>query len=144
MSRFSSRQPRKQVPFDFVLEELEPLSPITKPFFGCTAVYVGEKIVLILRDKIKEPDANGVWLATTYEHHESLLREFPSMRSISVLGPGTTGWQLLHVNDAHFEESVMRACQLILTSDPRIGKVPTQKSIRPAKVSKTSRKRKTS
>jgi len=29
---------------------------------------------------------NGVWLATTEEHHESLRREFRNMRSIQVLG----------------------------------------------------------
>lgn len=123
-----------------VLEHLEPLSPVTKPFFGCTAVYVADKIVLILRNKIDEPGSNGVWLATTYEHHESLQRDFPSMRSIGVLGPGTTGWQLLHVGDADFEESVTRACDLILSGDPRIGKVPKRKSIKPAKKLKNSRK----
>lgn len=140
MNRYNSRQARKQIPFDFVLEQLEPLSPITKPFFGCTAVYVGEKIVLILRNKSDEPEANGVWLATTYEHHESLQRDFPSMRSIGVLGEGTTGWQVLHVSDPNFEESVTKACELILSGDPRIGKVPKRKSIKPAKKSKRSQK----
>lgn len=142
MNRFNRRQPRKQIPFDFVLEHLEPLSPITKPFFGCTAVYVGDKIVLILRNKSDEPESNGVWLATTYENHQSLQRDFPSMRSIGVLGPGTTGWQLLPVSDADFEESVTRACDLILSGDPRIGKVPKRKSIKPAGESKSSQKKK--
>lgn len=133
---------KKPIPFDFVLEQLERLSPITKPFFGCTAVYVGEKIVLILRNKSVEPESNGVWLATTYEQHQSLRRDFPSMRSIGVLGDGITGWQLLHVNDADFEESVMRACELILRDDPRIGKIPKRKTIKPSDVSKSSRKKK--
>lgn len=140
LTRNDSRQVKQQIPFDFVLEELEPLSPITKPFFGCTGVYVGEKIVLILRNKSKEPESNGVWLATTYEHHESLKRDFPSMRSIGVLGEGTTGWQVLHVKDADFEASVMKACELILSGDPRIGKVPKRKPMKPTKKSKTSRK----
>ena len=142
MNRFSNRQAKKQIPFDFVLEHLEPLSPVAKPFFGCTAVYIGEKIVLILRDKSHEPESNGVWLATTCEHHQSLQRDFPSMRSIGVLGPGTTGWQFLHVNDANFEESVVRACELILSGDPRIGKVPKRNSINPAEESKGSHEKK--
>lgn len=140
MNRYSTSKSKKQIPFDFVLEQLEPLSPITKPMFGCTAVYVGEKIVLILRDKNDERDANGVWLATTHEHHESLRRDFPSMRSIGVLGEGTTGWQILHVSEPDFEEAVMRACELILHDDPRIGKVPKRRSIKPTEKSKTSRK----
>ena len=83
---------RKAVPHEFVLDALAELSPRTNPMFGCLAIYVGEKIVLVLRDK-REPSAdNGVWLATTPEHHESLRREFPHMRSIAVFGKEVTGW----------------------------------------------------
>jgi hypothetical protein len=59
--------------------------------FGCLAIYVKDKIVLILRDKPKGTADNGVWLATTQEHHQSLRREFPKMRSIQVLGKRVTG-----------------------------------------------------
>lgn len=116
----------KRIPFEFVLEALESADPYTKPMFGCTAVYVGEKIVLILRERESSPGDNGVWLATTPEHHESLAREFPSMRSIAVFGPGPTGWQVLPVDSADFEEAALRACELILEGDPRIGKVPSR------------------
>jgi hypothetical protein len=115
---------RKPVPHEFVLEALSPLSPRTNPMFGCLAVYVGEKIVLILRDRPKRTADNGVWLATTEEHHESLRREFPSMRSIRLLGKKVTGWQVLPAGAADFEEAALRACELILGKDPRIGKVP--------------------
>ena len=92
--------------------------------FGCLAVYVKDKIVLVLRDKRGNPADNGVWLATTKEHHESLRREFPNMRSIQVLGKAVTGWQVLPVDAPDFEEAALRACELILAGDPRIGKVP--------------------
>jgi len=92
--------------------------------FGCLAVYVGEKIVLILRDKAAHADDNGVWLATTKEHHQSLLREFPNMRSIRLLGKKVTGWQVLPSDADDFEEAALRACELVLAGDPRIGKVP--------------------
>ena len=121
----------KAIPFPFVLEMLEPLSPLTRPMFGCTAVYVGEKIVLILRSRDDGREDNGVWLATTLEHHASLAAEFPSMRSIGVLGAGTTGWQVLPFDEPDFEESAVRACELILSGDPRIGKVPKQRRMRP-------------
>jgi uncharacterized protein YdeI (YjbR/CyaY-like superfamily) len=117
-------KPRKSVPYKFVLEALSPLSPATRPMFGCLAVYVGEKIMLVLRDKGGEDPDNGVWLATTHEHHESLRRAFPNMRSIGVLGKPVTGWQVLPANAPDFEEAALRACDLIAAGDPRIGKVP--------------------
>ena len=92
--------------------------------FGCLAVYVDDKIVLILREKVKESADNGVWLATTREHHASLLLEFPNMRSIRVLGKGVTGWQVLPADAPDFEEAAMHACELILARDVRIGNVP--------------------
>jgi hypothetical protein len=115
---------RKAVPHEFVLDALAPLSPTTRPMFGCLALYVERKIVVILRDKRQAASDNGVWLATTREHHESLRREFPNMRSIAVLGKGTTGWQILPADAPDFEEAALRACELILAGDPRIGKVP--------------------
>jgi hypothetical protein len=51
-----------------------------------------------------------VWLATTEEHHQSLRREFPNMRSIQVLGKKVTGWQVLPADAKDFEEAALRAC----------------------------------
>ena len=121
----------KPLPHEFVLEEIASLSPVTRPMFGCLAVYVEEKIVLILRDKRKSPADNGVWLATTRQHHESLRREFPRMRSIRVLGKEPTGWQVLPADDPQFEAAVLRACKLILARDSRIGKVPKTRPVKP-------------
>jgi hypothetical protein len=120
---FAPKQ-RKAVPHQFVLDAIAALSPTTRPMFGCLAVYVADKIVVILRDKRDETADNGVWLATTKDHHASLRREFPSMRSIQVLGKGETGWQVLPVDAPDFEEAALRACERILAADPRIGKVP--------------------
>jgi hypothetical protein len=118
---------RKTIPHEFVLDAMAALSPRTHPMFGCLAIYVEEKIVLILRDKVGETTDNGVWLATTQEHHESLRRDFPNMRSIQVLGKKVTGWQLLPADAPDFEESALRASELVLARDPRIGKVPKAK-----------------
>ena len=119
---------RKPLPHEFVLEAIAALSPVTRPMFGCLAVYVDydgqNKIVLILRDRPTNTADNGVWLASTKEHHHSLRREFPSMRSIKVLGKKVTGWQVLPADSEDFEEAALRACECILARDPRIGKVP--------------------
>jgi hypothetical protein len=115
---------RKAVPHEFVLDALAALSPQTRTMFGCLAVYVGDKIVLILRGRRDATADNGVWLATTVEHHQSLRREFPNMRSIQVFQKEVTAWQVLPVDAPDFEEAALRACELILAKDPRIGKVP--------------------
>lgn len=122
---------KKRVPFEFVVDALAAASPWTRPMFGCLAVYVparrageADKIAVILRDKPGGGPDNGVWLATAVEHHESLRREFPNMRSIKVLGKKVTGWQVLPADAPDFEESALRACQLIIAGDPRIGKIP--------------------
>jgi hypothetical protein len=92
--------------------------------FGCLAIYVDDKIMLILRDKPGPSPDNGVWLATTEDHHDSLRHEFPSMRSIEVLGKKVTGWQVLPADAEGFEQAAIHACELVLAGDPRIGKVP--------------------
>lgn len=112
--------------------------------FGCLAVYVEDRIVLILRDKINQTADNGVWLATTEEHHQSLRLEFPSLRSIDILGMKTlgkngsdkkvTGWQVLPADAPDFEEAALRACELVLAGDPRIGKVPGERRARKSKM----------
>ena len=143
---------RKTIPHEFVLDAIASLAPETRPMFGCLAVYVGDKIVLVLRDKRDPAADNGVWLATTEEHHRSLRREFPNMRSIQVFGKPVTGWQVLPADAPNFEEAALHACDLILANDPRIGKIPrsrraskltnnkrTKKSAKPAKPSRKNR-----
>jgi hypothetical protein len=114
---------RRCLPHEFVLDALAPLSPVIRPMFGCLAVYVEEKIVLILRDRPSAPADNGVWIATTVQHHETLRLEFPLMRSIRVLGKATTGWQVIPAGATDFEEAALHACELIRAGDPRIGKI---------------------
>jgi hypothetical protein len=126
---------RKTVPHAFVLDALTAIAPRTRSMFGCLAIYAGDKIVLLLRDRPDRTSDNGVWLATTAEHHASLQDEFPNMRSIQLLGKETTGWQVLPVDAPDFEESALHACELILKGDRRIGKVPK------AKRSSTSKKK---
>ena len=132
---------RKKVPYVFVLDALAEISPWTRPMFGCTAVYIEDKIVLVLRDKPGPSPDNGVWLATTIEHHESLRREFPNMRSIEVLGKKVTGWQVLPADASDFEEAAMHACELVLARDPRIGKVPKSRKTPSLKPDKGTKRR---
>jgi hypothetical protein len=135
--RLPAVKPGKMPPHAFVLEAIDAVSPETRSMFGSLAVYVGDEIVLILRDRQAKTADNGVWLATTEEHHQSLRREFPNMRSIQVFGKQVTGWQVLPVDAPDFEEMALRACELIVARDPRIGKVPaSRRAAKRAKVAK--------
>jgi len=118
---------RKGPPFPFVLEALDCAAPVTRPLFSCVAVYIGPRIVFALRDRSTHVSDNGVWIATTQEHHASLLRDFPHMRSIGVLGKPVTGWQILPADAPDFESAALHACELVLRHDPRIGKIPAAK-----------------
>ncbi len=121
---FPAVKQRKVVPHQFVLDTIAELSPETHPMFGCLAVYVDDKIVFILRDKHDKSANNGVWLAVSREHHAGLRREFPHMRSVWILGKKMTGWQVLPVDAPDFEKAALRACELVIARDPRIGRVP--------------------
>ena len=117
------KKPRT-IPFNFVLDELDSVSPIVKPMFGCYALYRQDKMLLILRNKEDLQHDNGVWIATVPEHLDSLQRDFPSMRPVRLLGANATAWQNLPHESDDFEESVLRVCDLIRKGDQRIGKIP--------------------
>jgi hypothetical protein len=122
---------KKNIPFDFVFDYLVPLEPIVKPMFGLWAIYVNEKIMLILRQREDVPETNGVWIATNQEHHKSLRTDLPSIRSISNYSGGIkeTEWQVIPAEAGDFEVSVRKVCELIKNGDNRIGRLP-----RPGKV----------
>ncbi len=132
---------KKNIPFDFVFDYLVPLEVRVKPMFGLLALYVDDKIVLILRQRTKSPEINGVWIATSEQYHGSLKNDFPSLRSISTDSGGITEteWQLLPVDSEDFESLVINVCELIKHNDPRIGRIPKSRTLN----TKKSRNKKT-
>jgi len=123
---------KKKVPFAFALEELDAMAPLIKPMFGGFVVYVGERMTLFLYDRDKlPPQFKGVSLATTPEHYRSLAQEFSSTRDAEPRNIGKHPWLHIPANAADFEEQVLKACELILKGDPRIGREPDPKKVRP-------------
>jgi hypothetical protein len=114
---------KTQVPFPFVLEELVSIRPTIKRMFGFTYVYLGEKLLFSLRDSVKQPGSNGMWLFTTAEHVESLGREFPQLPKRQLWRSGQNCWVILASRLAEFEEYAFKACELLLNGDQRIGRV---------------------
>ena len=124
---------KKKIPFDFVLDELAALQPRVRAMFGCYAIYIGEKIVLLLRNRDDDhPEINGIWIATSHEHHASLKKDFPSMKSIRIFAHknSESSWQMISVDEDDFESSAMKLCGMILRRDEKIGTIPKKKNQR--------------
>jgi hypothetical protein len=113
----------RQSPFRFVLEEILPIRPTLRQMFGFTYVYLGEKLLLSLRDSVKQPRFNGVWLYTQAEHIQSLRAQFPLLPRRCFWKSGKNGWVILPSEIEDFEEYAFRACELILRGDQRVGRV---------------------
>jgi len=113
----------KRDPFPFILDELEPIRPTIKRMFGFTYVYLDDKLICALRDSVKRPGSNGVWLFTTTEHVESLGREFPDLSRRYHWRSGKNAWIVLASRLEQFEEYAYKACELMLNGDRRIGRV---------------------
>jgi hypothetical protein len=110
-------------PFPFVLEELVSLRPTIKRMFGFTYVYLDHKLLFALRDSVKQPGTNGIWVYTTDEHLESLAREFPQLPRRQLWRSGKNGWVVLASRLEDFEEYAFKACELVLKGDRRVGRV---------------------
>lgn len=116
---------KKRDPFPFVLDELSPIRPTIKHWFGFTSLYLGEKLLCSLRDSPKQSGSNGMWLYTTAEHVDSLAREFPDLpkRQLWRSRSGNKAWVVLASRLEGFEEYAFKACELILRGDQRIGRL---------------------
>lgn len=114
---------KRRLPFDFVIEELTALRPTVKSAFGFTYVYLDDSLLFTLRDNVKQPATNGMWLFTSSEHVESLAKEFPDLSRRQVWRSGKNCWIVLASKLEHFEEYAYKACELILKGDRRIGRL---------------------
>src|SRR5215469_5231846 len=125
-----SAKPKKKPPHAFVVEALSPLNPEVRRMFSGFAVYVGDRIVCMLREHEKSPVDNGVWLVLsegTSPEDPGLRREFPSIRPIKLLGNKIRHWLLIPSDSANFEAEALHACDLLLRHDLRFGRVPVSR-----------------
>ena len=97
---------KRQARFQFVIDELLPIRPAIKQAFGLTYVYLDEKLIISLRDSVKQPQYNGVWLFTQAEHIESLRGEFPLLprRYFWRSKKSGSGWVILSSTLEDFED----------------------------------------
>jgi hypothetical protein len=62
---------------------LLPIETTVKSFFGMFAIYSGEKLLLILRERDNQPGLNRIWIATARGGQESLKKALPALRTVS-------------------------------------------------------------
>ena len=119
----------REIPFEFIFDYLLPIETTVKPYFGMFAIYSGERLLLMLRERDNQPEMNGIWIATAKGGHESLKKELPVLRRFSGLKETDSGngWQMIPVTADEFEETAIKICELIARRDPRIGKIPPLK-----------------
>jgi hypothetical protein len=122
---------RKTIPFEFILEALACPDLHTRPMFGCTAVYIGEKIMLVLRKKNGSDPDTGVWVCIPDPEVDAMKREFPMLRGVSFFENENSAWQVLHESEPDFEEICLAFCRMVRKNDQRIGRIPKQKKMKP-------------
>jgi hypothetical protein len=121
---------KRKPPHAFVLEALARLNPEVHRMFSGFAVYLGDRIVCMLRDHPQSPRDNGIWLVLADgvdPADPQLRREFPSLRPIELVGSKIGHWLLLPSDSPSFENEALHACDLLLHRDPRLGRVPASR-----------------
>jgi hypothetical protein len=118
---------KQKRPHEFVVEALAPLNPEVRRMFSGFAVYAGDLLVCMLREHTKSPGDNGMWVVLsdgTNPADPGLQREFPSIRSIDLLGNKIRHWLVIPSDSPGFEAEALHACDLLLRHDPRLGRIP--------------------
>jgi hypothetical protein len=106
-------------PLEWLIEPLEQADTyIRKKMFGCEAVYLNGRLMLVLA--VGGEPWNGLLVATSHEHHPALQQQWPNLKAHLVLGK----WLYVSQDDAAFESTATAIVKCILKSDERIGVEP--------------------
>src|SRR5580698_3705257 len=89
----------------------------TKSMFGCLAVYLFERQMLLLVEPTKSGRWNwhGVLICTDYEQHASLQAEFPALLPHEVLRK----WLFIGSTHEDFEPTMEAVAARVVSNDPR-------------------------
>jgi hypothetical protein len=118
---------KQKPPHPFVLEALAPLNPEVRRMFSGFAVYSGDLLICMLRERDKSPRDNGFWLVlseTANAADPGLRKEFPSLRPIELVCGAIGHWLVIPSDGSDFETEAMHACDLLLRHDTRLGRIP--------------------
>jgi hypothetical protein len=103
------RSPNADLPLPVHPRSTDTARSRSTALFSGFAVYVGDNIVLMLRDSLKHPEDNGIWLVfseTASLADPSIRRDFPSLRIIGLLGGKIGHWRLIPADSPNFESAI--------------------------------------
>ena len=110
------------IPYDFVLQYLFPFRPKVVKMLGGYGLYAEKRLLLFLRDKETQPEFNGVFVATQPAYFEALQQEIHTSKMEFDFDGSHNSWIFISEDLDDFETKVKKACELIKSSDVRIGK----------------------
>jgi hypothetical protein len=128
------------LPYDFIFEHLPEDRVSIKRMFGHHCLYFDGLMVMFMIAKDGNPD-NGICIATSKPHIESLAKDIKSLRYLESYGPDATDWRLIPADSDQFEIDTEKVCHLILARDPRIGREPKSNHKKISVSKKTKRKK---
>lgn len=111
-----------KVPYDFVLKYLYPVRPKIKKMMGSYALLYNQKILMLLRDSEKNPEYNGVFIATQPEYYDQLQNEIHTGNMDINIDGLEHSYIFISEDLEEFNDKVKKACEMIKAGDDRIGK----------------------
>jgi hypothetical protein len=118
----SRKRIRKQHPLLWVVESLtEEPSYLEKPMFGCLAIYLHGRLILVLASG--EEPWDGLLIPTEHQFHDAILKEFRDVVQHSVLKK----WLYLPEATEDFETVASDIVEAVRMNDLRFGVEPQER-----------------
>ena len=118
----TAKKIKKQYRLHWVVESIvEEPSYIERQMFGCLAIYLHGRMVLLMCEG--EEPWNGLLLPTEHEHHKSILKKFSNV----VQHPVLKKWLYLPEDIEYFESAASDIVNAIEVNDPRFGVEPKER-----------------
>jgi hypothetical protein len=118
----SRKKKKKQHPLLWVVESLmEEPSYLEKPMFGCLAIYLHGRLMLVLASG--EEPWDGLLIPTEHQFHDAILKEFRDVVQHSVLKK----WLYLPEATEDFESVASDIVEAVRMNDPRFGVEPQER-----------------
>jgi len=118
----SSKKKKPQNPLLWVVDPImEEPSYIDRAWFGCRAIYLHGRLMLVLC--AGEEPWSGLLIATGHEFHDAIQQEFGNV----VQHPVLRKWLYLPQASEDFETVSSEIVEAVRTGDPRFGVEPRER-----------------
>jgi hypothetical protein len=121
MAHKSKKKPKQHTLLWVVESLMEEPSYLEKPMFGCLAIYLHGRLMLVLASG--EEPWNGLLVPTEHQFHTAIMREFRDV----VQHPVLKKWLYLPEATEEFEPSASDIVDAIKINDERFGVEPKER-----------------